>query len=78
MKVGKIKARDALLVAVSFVGIGVAASQFVRPSTVSASAECCTYSSDCSGTLICCNPSGGQANCSQSYAGYCAKSCNTY
>jgi hypothetical protein len=39
--------------------------------TLQASGDCCTYSSDCGGTYICCSPSGGTAACSEDKKNYC-------
>lgn len=38
---------------------------------------CCNTSDDCSGWLVCCDPSGGLRNCApEPYIGYCRLSCN--
>lgn len=47
----------------------------VRPALAGWGKGCCRYSSDCGGSLICCDPPPGWASCSGNLPNYCANSC---
>jgi hypothetical protein len=70
--------KQSLLYAVSL-GAMTYGSLALVPSEASASGtECCFYSSDCSGSLICCTRVAGESECKappSDKAHYCKNSC---
>lgn len=67
-------AKTTLLYALAIAAIGFGGSQLVAPKTVAA-ASCCTYGENCSGSDVCCKPTSGENDCSQTQTGYCKASC---
>lgn len=46
-------------------------TEMSEPQIVAAAAQCCNFSSDCTGSLTCWDPQLGEKDCSPLKTGYC-------
>jgi len=66
-----------IILIIAAAGLMYSARELYEPSQEVAAASCCTFGSDCLGTLVCCKPTAKEANCSSLNINYCQIDCTS-